>query len=310
MEQEILYRFFEGTASREEEKKVCDWVEASKENRDVYLKERKYYDILLLRKGHIAQSQMMRRVKRFYLSDMVKYAAAIALLFVCGLGIYTYMTPQINTMNTIIVPVGQRVNVLLSDGTNVWVNSGTKIQYPSLFSKGKREITLDGEAYFEVAKDSKNPFIVQTGKYDIEVLGTTFNVNAYRDTDSFTVALLEGAIQIADRNEPSQTTVLSPRNQVVYKQGELIVEEIHDYDVYRWKEGLLCFDGILFKDLMAEFEQTYGINIIVENKNLDNYICSGKFRISDGVDFILQILQLDAKFQFYRSKDYTTVYIK
>lgn len=312
MEKEILYRFFEGKASYKEEEEVCNWTEASEKNMQEYLKERKYFDLLLIQnqKSCISHSSSG---KAYYLNDIIRYAAAIAVFIVCGLQTYQMTkSDDDQKMNTISVPAGQRVNILLSDGTNVWLNSGSKMKYPASFTtgKGKREVLLNGEGYFDVTKDTKRPFVVQTDKYIIEVLGTKFNVDAYDKTSFFSAALMEGSIQLSDKNEPANKTVLQPLQKADYTDGRLIVEKIQNYDIYRWKEGLLCFEHITFNDLMKEFEKTYDIQIINENKNLDSYICSGKFRISDGLDFILHVLQRDVKFSFSRNENNTIIYIK
>jgi len=312
MERKILYRFFEGKASLEEEKEVCDWTEASEENMQEYIKERKYFDLLLVQNKKNSTPHSSSG-KVFQLNSLIKYAAVVALFIMCGLQAYRITKTETDQeMNTITVPTGQRVNLLLSDGTNVWLNSGTKMRYPTSFTKGKskRKVTLDGEGYFEVTKDAKRPFVVQTGKYDIEVLGTKFNVNAYNKTSFFSAALMEGSIQISDKTEPSNKIVLHPLQKADYINGQLNVVQIQNYDIYRWKEGLLCFENITFNDLMKEFEKTYDIQIINKNKKLESYICSGKFRISDGLDFILHVLQRDVRFSFTRNENNTIIYIK
>ncbi|WFE86422.1 FecR family protein [Parabacteroides chongii] len=312
MKRETLYRFFEGKASFQEEEEVCSWTESSEKNMQEYIKERKYFDLLLIqnRKNSV---QYNPSVKTYHLNNIAKYAAVIAILIMCSIQVYQIATSDRKIepeMNLISVPTGQRVNLLLSDGTNVWLNSGSKMKYPAFFSKGKREITLDGEGYFEVAKDTERPFVVQTGKYDIEVLGTKFNVDAYNDIASFSAALMEGSIQISDKAAPSCKILLRPQQKADYIDGKLVVKEIDNYDVYRWRDGLLCFEHIAFNDLMKEFEKTYDIQIINKNKHLENYICSGKFRITDGIDFILHVLQKDASFSFHRNSDNTIIYIK
>lgn len=312
MEKETLHRFFEGKASYREEEEVCNWAEASENNMQEYIKERKYFDMLLVhdkknRKPHISSGNV------YQLNIILKYAAVIALFIMCSLqGYQLIQSTTDQEMNMISVPTGQRVNIQLSDGTNVWLNSGSKMEYPAAFTKrkGKREVTLNGEGYFEVAKDAKRPFVVQTGKYDIEVLGTKFNVDAYNKASSFSTALMEGSIQISDKAKPTKKIILHPLQKADYINGQLVVEKIQNYDIYRWKEGLLCFEHIAFNDLMKEFEKTYDIQIINKNKNLENYICSGKFRISDGLDFILHVLQRDVKFSFSRNENNTIIYIK
>lgn len=213
-------------------------------------------------------------------------------------------------MNTITVPAGQRVNLTLSDGTTVWLNARSEMVYPAVFSGAKREVKLDGEGYFEVKHDKESPFVVHTRKCDIEVLGTKFNVEAYSDSEEFSTSLMEGSVKVTDNSAVSASVLLKPDQEVHMKDGRLLVSSIDDYDHFRWRDGLVCFDNIAFNELMKRFEKCYGISIVVENKNLEEYSCSGKFRISDGLDNALRILQRNAKYTFERNEDNTIVYIK
>ena len=108
-------------------------------------------------------------------------------------------------LQTITVPAGQRINITLADGTNVWLNARTTIQYPITFNEKERLVKLDGEAYFDVTKDKSKPFIVQTNNYNVEVLGTKFDVDSYSETEIFETTLMEGSVRISsltDANEP------------------------------------------------------------------------------------------------------------
>ena len=100
-------------------------------------------------------------------------------------------------MQTITVPAGQRINITLVDGTNVWLNARTSLSYPVKFGKNNRQVVLDGEAYFDVTKDKSKPFIVQTDNYNVEVLGTQFDVNAYSETGEFETTLMSGSLKVA-----------------------------------------------------------------------------------------------------------------
>ena len=113
-------------------------------------------------------------------------------------------------MNTIKVPAGQRANLTLPDGTNVWLNARSEMRYPAVFTGNKREITLDGEAYFEVTHNEDKPFVVQTNKCNVEVLGTKFNVEAYSDSEDFCTSLMEGSVRVSDKGNPSESLVLAP----------------------------------------------------------------------------------------------------
>ena len=215
-------------------------------------------------------------------------------------------------MNKIVVPPGQRANLTLSDGTNVWLNACSEMTYPASFSEDTRRVSLKGEAYFDVSKDVEHPFVVQTKKCDIKVLGTEFNVrvNESESDCEFSAALLEGSIELINKMKPGPSIRLAPMQKAEWTGGKMMVESIRNLDDYRWKEGLICFEEIRFADLMKRFEKTYDIRIVIQNKSLHDYKCSGKCRVSDGVDFILQVLQRSTRFTFSRSDDNTIIYIK
>ena len=187
-------------------------------------------------------------------------------------------------MQSIYVPTGQRVNITLSDGTNVWLNARTKIVYPAVFDKSVRQVAVDGEAYFDVAKDKKRPFIVETGKCNMEVLGTKFNVEGYSDKDDFEVTLMEGSVRVASRIGLGDTLMLKPDSKAcLQKDGRLKVIPVDDYNPYRWKEGLICFRNESFLSIMNDLEKYFGVSIVVENKNVTEPVDE------DLKSFILQV---------------------
>ncbi|MCL3853258.1 FecR family protein [Parabacteroides sp. GYB001] len=313
MEKEILYKFFDGKASREEKEAIRIWLETSEENEQELFREREFFDAMIL-SGDTGKTTKEKKSRPFYLTailEMVKLAAVLAIAITCGTYAYKSEIKKIRqAMNTITVPAGQRVNLTLPDGTNVWLNACSEMKYPAAFTGDKREITLNGEAYFEVTHNADKPFLVQTNKCNIEVLGTKFNVEAYNDSKDFCTSLLEGSVKIVEREKPSDNLILTPNQQATLVNGHLSSEPIADFDLFRWKEGLICFRNMHFKELMTRFEKCYGIHIIIENTNLADYVCSGKFRISDGIDKALSILQKDAQYTFIRSKDDSAIYIK
>lgn len=313
MKKETLYKFFDGKASHEEKEAIRLWLEASPENEKELFREREFFDAMILSVND-REAGEEKKPRPFYqkaLLEFVKIAAIFALTVTCGTYFYKSEIRKIGkAMNTITVPAGQRVNLTLPDGTNVWLNARSEMRYPAAFTGDRREITLDGEAYFEVARNADKPFVVQTNKCNVEVLGTKFNVEAYGDSGDFCTSLMEGSVRVSDRENPSENLVLTPNHQAAWVNGHLMAKPIADFDLFRWKEGLICFKNMNFKQLMRRFEKCYGIHIIIENPKLADYVCSGKFRISDGIDKALRILQKDAKYTFERSKDDSVVYIK
>ena len=315
MDRNVLHRFFAGTASFEEEEAVCDWVDASDKNREELIRERKYFDVLLLHKTK--NSSMVQSGHRFSLPfvirESLKIAAAISVLLVSALYISNNVgkTAPVLEMNKIVVPPGQRANLTLSDGTNVWLNARTKIVYPAVFDKSVRQVAVDGEAYFDVAKDKKRPFIVETGKCNMEVLGTKFNVEGYSDKDDFEVTLMEGSVRVASRIGLGDTLMLKPDSKAcLQKDGRLKVIPVDDYNPYRWKEGLICFRNESFLSIMSDLEKYFGVSIVVENKNVLKYYFTGKFRQADGIDYALRVLQRDIRFKYERDDENQIIYIR
>lgn len=312
IDKEVLYRFFNGQTMPEEEVEIREWMDESDENRREFFHERKLFDLMILN-GQTPDRPTLKISffkKRFFI-ETLKMASVITIAFVLGFFYFksTHTANEKVAMQTVQVPYGQRVNLILSDGTVVWLNSGSRMTYPESFSTGKREINLDGEAYFEVAHNKEKPFVVKTHLYDIEVLGTKFNVDAYSKEGSFEGALLEGKIKITREGE-NRTLILNPSYKAVMENNHLIVKEIEDYDVFRWKEGLICFKQETFIEILKSFQKYYDLKIVIENSKLSNPVITGKFRLSDGVEYALRVLQKDVKFKYKRDVDNNIIYIQ
>ena len=314
MNKDILYKFFEGNASFEEEAAVKQWMEESAENRLAFLKERKLFDAMLL----LGNEEIIKNgKKRFSINlsslrtELIKIAAVVAITL--G-GSYFYyqssLEKELMAMQTITVPAGQRINITLVDGTNVWLNARTSLSYPVKFGKNNRQVVLDGEAYFDVTKDKSKPFIVQTNNYNVEVLGTQFDVNAYSETGEFETTLMSGSVKVASASDSTQKITLKPNNKVFLQDGKLHVTAVDDYNPYRWKEGLICFKNETFTSIMKDFEKYYGLTIRVKNKNVFKYVYTGKFRQTDGIDYALRVLQKDIKFTYQRDDENQIIYIE
>lgn len=314
MDKKILYKFFEGNATFEEEVLVKRWMDESAANRQSFLKERKLFDaMLLLGEGKVLKGGRKRLSVKFSIlrTELIKIASVVALTL--GFSYLYYqasLEKEMMAMQTISVPAGQRINLTLSDGTNVWLNARTSLSYPMKFSKKNRQVVLDGEAYFEVAKDKSKPFIVQTDKYNVEVLGTTFDVESYAETGEFETTLMSGSVKVASAANPEEAMTLKPDNKVYLKDGQLLVTTVDDYNPYRWKEGLICFKNESFVSIMKDFEKYYGLTIRVDNKNVQKYVYTGKFRQTDGIDYALRVLQKDIKFTYQRDDENQIIYIE
>ena len=272
MDKELLKRFFEGQATTDEEMRVREWMDASEENRRAYFRERKMYDmtLLLTDESEIKSApQPEKKNVRFFIKFIEIAAVAVITLVVT---LFYKNREEQNywlTAQKISAPAGQRIQLELSDGTQVWLNARTKIEYPAAFVGKDRRVKLDGEAYFQVAKNASKPFIVQTSKGDVEVLGTKFNVESYSDDNTFTTALMEGAVKVTAGGYQCN---LKPNQMAYLKDGKIRVAPIEDYNPYRWREGIISFKNETFPDIIHKFEKYYGVEFRIENKASDEVL--------------------------------------
>lgn len=303
MKRYTLYKIFNGVSTDSELNEVRRWTEEHPDNNKEYMRERQLFDAFQFADASLfAEKKKSRKIPFFLLR-----AAILLLIFSLGYltrqGLIKEEERQI-TMNTITVPAGQSISLTLSDSTQVWLNSRTTLSYPSSFEGNRRDVYLDGEAFFAVnRKGDDKRFIVHTNQCDIEVLGTEFNVETYKDLNVFTTALMKGSVKIIDKDKPDNPILLTPNNVVSVVNGEREIKPISDLDMYRWKEGLFCFKNAEFDQLIKRLERCYDVRIDIRNNRVKSQKFSGKFRISDGLDIILRVLQTDADFQIIRENN-------
>lgn len=312
MRRDILYKFFEGKASPKEQRLIGQWLDESEKHKEVLVRERMVFDAMIVSGGITDRQSVQSRKKRtrVVFMELLRVAAVILVMFLVGGYIYVRKMEEIRLANNIVtVPVGQRVNLQLPDGTSVWLNASSEIIYPAYFSGSTREIHLNGEAYFEVEHNASKPFIVHTETFDIKVLGTKFNVEAYKGMEGFTTALMEGSVEVTDRKNKDKSVRLYPAQKVAFRNGELCKSPIDNYDVYRWREGLICFKVTRFADLMRQLEKNYGVRILINNEAVKEKVFSGKFRTTDGIDNALRLLQKEGHYTFEWDENKTTVCI-
>ncbi len=309
MERELLYKFFEGTATYEEECSIRKWMEENPKNRQILIKERRCFDALILQNPEISNSSI--NLKKIALT-FIRIAAIIILTFL-GTSLYYRFLMKENTdtsIQTIYVPAGQRINITLSDGSNVWLNANTKLQYPAVFNGKERSVYLDGEAFFDIAKNKEKPFVVETKNCELEVLGTSFNVEAYTDNTNFSVALMTGSLRLSSKIDSSDIVTLKPSQMASFDSNfKITSSEIEDYNIYRWREGLICFKAASFITITDALEKYFGMTITVKNQNVLKNVYTGKFRQSDGLEYALRVLQKDIQFRYERDDENQIIYI-
>ena len=191
-------------------------------------------------------------------------------------------------MNEITVPAGERVSIILSDGTKVWLNSESAIRYPVRFGIGKRVVTVKGNVYFEVTKDVSRPFFVVMKDMETEVLGTSFEVNTYGDHGEIYMALVEGCVRVRSGNH---VVVAKPNEQVALdlESRKISTKEVDAARLVAWKDGVLMIKNEPFVDVIRRLERWFGVEI--ENQCLQSsaLLFSGVFERS-GLEVVLQTI--------------------
>lgn len=212
------------------------------------------------------------------------------------------------TLNTIHVPYGKRSKLILSDGTTVHLNSGSILVYPTEFGNKKREVYLDGEAYFEVTTNEKLPFIVQTLYRAVEVYGTQFNVSVDRKLQLFETTLVSGSVAIADKNKKE---ILTP-NQYYSYSNIAQTEEIKEVNVDNyilWKDGKLQFEKEALYIAIRKLEKIYNIRIELSDNKYLNYNVSGLLNLKDSAnETVINILSTISPERLMEDQGFFTIY--
>ena len=304
MDIDLLHKFYRGECSEEEARTVIAWFASGKQKEFMFeqlqahwegfevQEEREFpaYNSEKVLQGIHNRIQKERQdeieVNRFRYSSIHRHyalkVASIVLLAVFSAFIVHKFTPEpmvekFQLITTVEVPVGEKRTIRLDDGTKVVLNSGSKISYPAQFAEGKREVTLKGEAFFEVARDTTKPFMVQTGDVVTTVLGTSFNVRAYQDEREISVAVASGKVKVQRKEEE---LLLSPGKSATYPGSEqkLFMQDFDANEVLSWKEETLYFKDASFKEFKTALERWYGVEISTKGgKELDWQI-SGTFK--------------------------------
>lgn len=180
-------------------------------------------------------------------------------------------TPEPPRMQKLSTPRGMDFKVILPDGSEVWLNAESTIEFPSAFTKNKRYITLKGEAYFKIAHDEQAPFIVASDKIAVRVLGTEFNFKSYVSEASH-VSLIKGSVEILNPNSQQTEAKLTPGQDAWYDEnGNIHVDEIDIYTVTQWVNGFFYFDGLPMVDVLRELGRWYNLGVIFRNPSCMNY---------------------------------------
>lgn len=237
-----------------------------------------------------------------YTGTFLKYAAILVVAFVSGLYVQSIFTDRDQEVQyaEIEVMYGQTSHLFLFDGTEVWLNSGTRFKYPNKFNQNERIVFMEGEAYFKVAPNKCLPFKVKTGKLEVEVLGTSFNLSAYPSEPTQSVFLDEGKVQIND-TEGEKIGEISPGQMAVKTDGNSTIQ-VQDADSYfytSWKEGKIIFNSEKLSEIAKKMERWYNVEIRFEKESLKDFNFSGTILRNKPIDQTIMAMELLAPIRFH-----------
>ena len=312
MDDELLIASFKGEVSDEEAQQITEWIEAKIEHQRYYQQLCRLFEVSYWIEDIPEQTEVAfpKKTKALPWKHYVISFMKVAAIFVLGFALHFFLNWQKTThhelQHQIHVPTGQHVEIMLADGSKVWLNSGSTLTFPSKFNGKKRMVELDGEGFFEVKSDKEHPFIVSTSKYQVKAVGTSFNIYDYQDSPQFEAALLNGKVEVTTNAKKSSVVILTPNQRAALCQGVLKVKPIENANNYLWRKGILYFNEPLL-EVFDKLQEYYDIEFQIRNSSLTRKspYCTGKFRAKDGLEHIIRVLKETNHFDYqidYESK--------
>ncbi|MCH4147862.1 MAG: DUF4974 domain-containing protein [Prevotella sp.] len=237
------------------------------------------------------------------------YVAAAAIIIVCTFTATAFFMNNKgyddNAVCKMNVEKGQRANITLPDGTQVFLNSDTRISYPKSYGNAERRVTLSGEAYFDVAKDKKHKFVVNANGIEVEALGTAFNVNAYPENNEIITTLFRGRVKVSSVNKE---TILFPNQEVSFNTHtrQFTHRNLSGLlEASLWRQGQLSFNHKTLSEIAVILNRTYNVNIIIQNNKIRNCTFTGVIR-DNNLSNVLDMITLASHIK-YTIRDNTVI---
>ena len=316
MEKKDLLRHIKGETSTQENQEIIFWLRADAENQKTYslLKATLISEELATIETadtddiHTALKNKIKKKKRLYATSI---AATIVLLISLGY-FYTIMNGSLDDhensrslvestlLKEATTKSGGKLLVTLPDGSTALLNAESKLVYAEKFGNHSREVTLIGEALFDITHNPKKPFIVKTADFNIKVLGTTFNVKSYTEDKKTETTLISGKVELI--RDKGKSILLKPSQKAVFnkKDKKIVIKEVVSSEVIAWKNGSLVFKKTSMEQVMLDLERKYNVKIIINSQKLLNYEYTGTFDHLT-IDEVLNILAISSPITYKKT---------
>ncbi|MCL6294481.1 FecR family protein [Jejuia spongiicola] len=315
MNKKQLLRYLKGDMDSVEKRKTIEWIRKSPENHKVFnILKAEYIASTFKDVPNNNSDFFFERFKNIIKKRKLdKYLYAAASIFVLFLFLWNANNKSNNTViqdnpqvvSTNIIPEeinlityrGDKKEIYLPDGSKIVLNAESELIYPKEFNDSIREVTLIGEAFFDIKRNVNKPFIVNTNSIKIKVLGTSFNVKSYDKDKKVETTLVTGKVElIKDKETP---IVLAPSQKAVFykKENKLEIEEVKSLEVVAWKEGKLIFKKTSLQEVVIDLERKYNVKININSQKLLNYEYTGTFD-NLSIDEVLKLLTISSPIKY------------
>ena len=314
LSEEIINRYLTGQCSEEELIEVNAWMKESEENaRQLFRMEEIYH--LGKFDQYTDEQRILRAEKQLYkkldeekgkqskilsMHRWMKYAAVIAVMLVMGggVGYWFYQNGNNQQMMVAVASEGIVKEVALPDGSKVWLNNAATLKYPREFSEKERNVYLEGEAYFEVAKDAERMFVVETAHAIVKVLGTSFDVCDYEEDGKMFTTLEEGVVEM-EKADNSEQMRMAPGEQVCLVEGGRTRKyEVETALFTSWRSGRLVFKNMSLEDLMRNITRWYDVEVKFERESLKKVVFTGDMKKYEDLRDVLEFIELTSETHF------------
>jgi len=328
----LIGKYLSGNLNVSEQDELFSWVEASEKNKEYYSEHTNVWNAMnssrkevdLDNEFHLLEQKMRKTDKlsngtfnynsNHFISFCRKFAAVLIIPILLG-GLYLYSMQNDNILKeseaekmTMYTAKGVRTDVVLPDGTKVFLNSGSKLTYPSRFDKGSRKVALKGEAFFQVAHNKEKPFIISINSLKVKVLGTSFNLNAY-DRKSIETTLFEGSVELFSKKQEPEAIRLKPGFKANYNSDtEIIsVEKANLRQACAWRDGTIIFLNTPMSEVESVLERWFDVNITISDPRFYNYSFTATFENRNLIE-TLSLLKSTSPFEYTVDGHEVTIY--
>ena len=329
------FREFVGDTNPESTQKWNEWIAVHPRKKEAFDTAVRVLKILMnTRKSDIivdkdeSLSKLMklindeepRSVRTISFLNSVWFRIAAVGLLVVGLSslwnVFRNHSVQVRDLayNEIIVPLGEKAQIILSDGSHVWINSASKLRYPVMFGEISRDVTLEGEAFFDVVKKHGKTFVVNTRDVKVNVLGTAFNVKCYPGDEKTQTTVVRGEVKVEEIHGDKKAIIIRPNEMATLQNrimpdhtapplNSITVKKVDPESLISWKDQLLVFNGESFEDLAIKMERWYNVRIKIDDIELKTERYSGKFVHNETVYQVLEAIKITTPIVYKVEKD-------